>query len=114
MNPHNYEPLKTVLDEAGKKRLGQIVRQMRGNQGQIAYAKKLGIAQSTLSNYENGLTTPQLDHIEILAKELGMTPEEFVAYLYGRNYDTLDQLPTHKLIDLLSDLTSVLQKRQGT
>lgn len=77
-------PISTVLNEEGKRRLGEVVRQLRGKQTQKEFARMLEVGQSTLSMWESGKVTPDLENLEKLASVWRKTPEEFVAYLYGR------------------------------
>lgn len=95
----NLIRLDTVLDDEGKKRLGDIVRQLRGKKTQREFAQELGVVQSTLSYWESGKGTPNLENIEMLASFWGKTPEEFVAFLYGR------KIVTSKINDLVKDLS---------
>ncbi len=101
-----FEPISTVLDEDGKKRLGEIVRKLRKNLTQKEFASSLGIGQSTLSMWESGKVTPDLENLEKLADVWGKTPEEFVAYLYGRKllsgslFDAIDSMSANELAEL--------------
>jgi transcriptional regulator with XRE-family HTH domain len=101
-----FHPISTVLDEEGKKRLGDIVRQLRKNLTQREFANSLGIGQSTLSMWESGKVTPDLENLEKLAEVWGKTPEEFVAYLYGRKilngsvFDAIDAMSVNELAEL--------------
>ena len=95
-----------MLDKEGKKRLGEIVRQLRKNLTQKEFANLLGIGQSTLSMWESGKVTPDLENIEKLAEVWGKKPEEFVAYLYGRKllngtvFDAIDAMSVNELAEL--------------
>ena len=95
-----------MLDEEGKKRLGEIVRQLRKELTQKEFANLLGIGQSTLSMWESGKVTPDLENLEKLASVWGKTPEEFVAYLYGRKLlngsllDAIDNMSINELAEL--------------
>lgn len=95
-----------MLDDEGKKRLGEVVRQLRRNQTQKEFANMLGIGQSTLSMWETGKVTPDLENLEKLADVWGKKPEEFVAYLYGRKLlsdslpDAIGKMSVHELAEL--------------
>jgi transcriptional regulator with XRE-family HTH domain len=101
-----FNPISTVLDKEGKKRLGEIVRQLRENLTQREFANSLGIGQSTLSMWESGKVTPDLENLEKLAEVWGKTPEEFVAYLYGRKilngsvFDAIESMSINELAEL--------------
>lgn len=94
-----FDPITTVLDEEGKKRLGELVRQLRQNLTQKEFAEKLGISQSGLSMWEAGKVTPDLESLEKLAEVWGKTPEELVAFLYGRK---LINGSLHKAVEAMS------------
>ena len=99
-------PICTVLNEEGKKRLGDIVRELRGKLTQKEFATRLEIGQSTLSMWESGKVTPDLENLEKLAEVWGKTPEEFVAYLYGRQllngsvFDAVEAMSVNELAEL--------------
>ena len=101
-----FEPISTVLDNKGKRRLGDIVRQLRKDLTQKEFADALGIGQSTLSMWESGKVTPDLENLEKLANVWGKTPEEFVAYLYGRKllneslFDAIEKMSVNELAEL--------------
>ena len=72
--------------------LAAMVRNQRGDRTQAEYSEYLGISQSQISNWELGRSMPRLEQIEVLAKDAGLSPEQFVARLYGRNV-LCDDLP---------------------
>lgn len=72
------------VDEAVLKRLAKAVLEARGGRSQREFAELLDVAQSTVQSWENGKNTPSLENMEKIARIRGQLPEEFVAYLYGR------------------------------
>jgi transcriptional regulator with XRE-family HTH domain len=72
------------VDEAVLKRLSKAVLEARGDRSQREFAELLDVAQSTVQSWENGKNTPSLENMEKIARIRGQLPEEFVAYLYGR------------------------------
>jgi transcriptional regulator with XRE-family HTH domain len=72
------------MDEVALNRLAKAVQDLRGDSSQRELASKLGVAQSTVQSWENGKNVPNLENVEKLAAMRGQLPEEFVAYLYGR------------------------------
>ena len=73
---------------------------MRGDQSQREFARRLGVAQSTVQAWENGRNTPSLENLEKLATMRGQLPEEFTAFLYGRLGSA--SLPVKEQIPLMS------------
>ena len=64
-------------------RLGQRLRELRGEQSQRGFARKLGISKSTLSRMEMGEQNVTLDTLDVLCQRLkcdigGLFAEIFV------------------------------------
>lgn len=108
-----------MLDEEGKRRLGQVVRELRQNLTQREFADQLEIGQSTLSMWESGKVTPDLENLEKLAKVWGKTPEEFVAYLYERQIikgtlcNAIDNMSLSEIAELQVLLSNRLANKIG-
>lgn len=51
-------------------RLGQRLRELRGEQSQRAFARKLGISKSTLNRMEMGEQNVTLDTLDVLCTRL--------------------------------------------
>lgn len=51
-------------------RLGQRLRELRGEQSQRAFARKLGISKSTLNRMEMGEQNVTLDTLDVLCARL--------------------------------------------
>ena len=84
---------------------------------QKEFANFLGIGQSTLSMWESGKVTPDLENLEKLAEVWGKTPEEFVAYLYGRKLlngtvcDAIDSMSINELAELQLLISKQMTKK---
>lgn len=115
-----FEPISTVLDAEGKRRLGEIVRLLRRDKTQKEFAKMLEVSQSTLSMWESGKVTPDLENLEKLAEVWGKTPEEFVAYLYGRQIlngtliNAIDRMSFKELLELQILISKQMAEKAGT
>ncbi|AFY74758.1 putative transcriptional regulator [Synechococcus sp. PCC 7502] len=90
-------------------RFSSKVRQLRGDQSQLQFARLLGVTQPTIAAWENG-SIPNLENIEKLAELYAVKPEEFIAEMYGRAIvtetkepieDQIKKLPVKKLASLL-------------
>lgn len=64
-------------------KIGERIQRLRKEQGlsQEQFAKKLNIGRSTLVNYEQCKRDPSYETIELIAKELSVSP----SYLIGRD-----------------------------
>jgi transcriptional regulator with XRE-family HTH domain len=67
-----------------KARLKRLIREARGERSQREFAKFLGVAQPTISDWEVGNYAPSLENTELLAKCLGISLTEFIARAEGR------------------------------
>ena len=63
--------------------VGRRIQQLRGTEKQIVIAEILGIAQNTLSAYENGKVDIPTEKLDILSRHWNVT----VDYLLGRSND---------------------------
>ena len=52
------------------KRLGERLREMRGDMSQVRFARKLGISKSSLNRIEMGEQNVTLDTLDILCERL--------------------------------------------
>lgn len=61
-------------------RIGQIIMEARNARHltQAQLARKLGVTKQTISNYENGVRTPDLDMLEQLAEAFNLSFSDFV------------------------------------
>lgn len=60
------------------KNLGKALKKIRGETTQIEFARKLGIAQSSLNRMEQGEQNVSLKTLDKLCKRLKMTPDELL------------------------------------
>jgi transcriptional regulator with XRE-family HTH domain len=100
LSDHLCGNLGHSVDEAALKRLADAVRELRGDRSQREFGEIIGVAQSTVAGWEGGKNTPNLENIEKLANIRGQTPEDFVAYLYGRGFN--QSYSTERLMMMLS------------
>lgn len=74
------------VDDGFLKRLSEAVHEIRGDQSQRQFARRMQVSQSTVQQWENGKNVPSLENLEKIARLKGMLVEDFVAYLYGRSH----------------------------
>ena len=73
-----------VMDEVVLKRYAEAVKEARGKRSQREFSELLGVAQSTVHNWENAKNAPDLDGLEKIARIRGQLPEELLTEIYGR------------------------------
>ena len=58
------------------------LKQLREERGysQFAFAKKLGVAQSTVGNWESGIREPSFETIQKISEALNTTPSHLVGW----------------------------------
>lgn len=66
-------------------RLAVAILEARGDSSQREFAEVLGVAQTAVHGWENRKNYPNLRNLEKIARVRNQLPEEFVAYLYGRD-----------------------------
>jgi transcriptional regulator with XRE-family HTH domain len=61
--------------------LREKIREFRKNAklSQLGLSKKIGIPQTTLSDFENGKTEPTISNLLKIAEGLGVTINDFIA-----------------------------------
>ena len=59
-----------------KKRIGNMLRQMRGNASQAYTAEQIGITKSSLNMYERGERTPRDDVKILIASYFGKSVQD--------------------------------------
>jgi len=64
--------------------LPQRLRELRGNESQEAFAKRLGVKQATYSTWERGIKDPASSTIVVIASRLGVSAD----YLLGLSDDS--------------------------
>jgi transcriptional regulator with XRE-family HTH domain len=77
-----------VVELGVSKRWAELVSQAKASLSQHEFAEKLGVSQSTVNGWEGAKRIPTLENVEKLARLMNRTPEEIVAYLYGRKIST--------------------------
>ena len=73
-------------------RLIELLKKGRLNKGlkQSDVAKKIGVKGNTLSNYENGISEPDIDTFCALCDIYGLDPSEMLGEAYGLNVTGID------------------------
>jgi transcriptional regulator with XRE-family HTH domain len=104
------------MDEAFRKRLSDVISEIRGDLSQRDFAEKLGVAQSSVQGWEKGSNIPNLENLAKIASLRGQLPEELLAELYGRQYgvelpleERVGGMTMKQLTNLLAILASRLQ-----
>ena len=61
------------------------LKQLREERGysQFAFAKKLGVAQSTVGNWESGIREPSFETIQKISEALNTTPSHLMGWDTG-------------------------------
>lgn len=74
------------MDDLTKKKLAEIVRQLRGIRSQRDFATALSVSQATVQSWESGrgANLPSLENIEKLAAIANLSPDELLAQLRDR------------------------------
>jgi transcriptional regulator with XRE-family HTH domain len=105
------------LEDLIKQKLAEAIARARGELSQAAFAKRLGVSQSTVQSWETGKNSPSLENLEKIAEVTGQLPEEFLAYLYGRDVgaslsieDRIRSLSIEELASLLEAVSRRLAK----
>jgi phage repressor protein C with HTH and peptisase S24 domain len=74
-----------ALDAAAKQRLSEALKEMRGDRSQRAFAEVLGVGAAAVQQWERAKGgDPSYDSIQKIAKLRDEHPDEFIAYLLGR------------------------------
>lgn len=65
-------------------RLASLIRKLRGDQSQRAFAKTLGVSFASIQSWENGDAMPSTENLTHIAKKSGYTIQGLIAYLEDR------------------------------
>lgn len=80
---HIYVYVPSRMKQESKKRLSELIKQIRGTSTQKEFAKRLGVTTGAIQAWENAEVTPGGSNLMRIAKESGTTLEELIAYLEG-------------------------------
>lgn len=67
-----------------RKKISQIVKNARGNETLIVFARKLKVSHTAVAKWENVESIPSMENLEKIGKLAGYSLEEFVEYLEGK------------------------------
>lgn len=70
-----------LVDTTFKKKLANLVRELRGEASQRSFAKLLGVSNQAIQNWEKERTWPDDDNLQRLADLKGWTLKQLQAYL---------------------------------
>lgn len=70
-----------LVNGTSKKRLANLVKELRGERSQRSFAKLLGVSNQAVQNWEKERTWPDDDNLQRLADLKGWTPKQLQAYL---------------------------------
>lgn len=70
------------MDEAGRRRLAELVKRLQGDRSQRKFASDLGVSPGALQNWLQG-RVPSSENLENLAIAAGMTIEELLNEIRG-------------------------------
>ncbi|MBJ6610599.1 MAG: helix-turn-helix transcriptional regulator [Candidatus Thiothrix moscowensis] len=68
--------MKVELDPVA---IGQRLREVRGDMSQIEFARRMGVTQTTITNYETGKRTPDVGFVVGLMNLFGTNPAWFIS-----------------------------------
>jgi transcriptional regulator with XRE-family HTH domain len=94
------------MDPEYRQRLSEAVRKARGDRSQRKFAKDLRVSYPAVRSWEEGESLPGLENLEAIAGALGVSLEEFLAYL--RNEELEAATPKPKIADDLLPLVNRL------
>lgn len=101
------------MDANFKKRFASKVKEIRGRHTQAEFAVMVGVSQPAVTGWEKGTNLPSLDSLDSLAELAGVSPEIFLAALYGRaslsgTEITIASMGTKQIAYLLSKISDRL------
>ena len=67
-----------------KEKLAELIRQLRGDQSQRAFAKTLQVSFASIQSWENGDAMPSTENLSAIAHKSGYTLQGLIAYLEDR------------------------------
>ena len=67
-----------------KEKLAELIRQLRGDQSQRAFAKTLGVSFASIQSWENGDAMPSTENLSVIAQKSGYTLQGLIEYLEDR------------------------------
>lgn len=67
-----------------KEKLGDLIKKLRGNQSQRAFAKSFGVSFASVQAWENGDSMPSTENLALIANKSGYTLQGLIAYLEDR------------------------------
>lgn len=76
-----YLEIKILIDFEVRERLASVIKEARGARSQRQFAKDLGISFATIRCWELCESFPNAENLELIAKTLGRSLEEFLRYL---------------------------------
>jgi len=86
------------VNDEGKQKLIDIIKQARGDMSQRAFCKFLGVSATAVQMWEKGVKVPDTENLSRIASHAGYTMEELLSCLEG------------KPIQAASDLTIILRQ----
>lgn len=86
---HNQTWIKcyelVTMDEEARKRLKEILEQVRAGRSQRQFARDLGVSLGTVQNWLSGDSFPSSEKLEKVASVAGMSLEQLFVYLKGED-----------------------------
>ncbi len=72
------------MNDEGKKKLSEIIKQARGGMSQRAFCKLLGVSATAVQMWEKGTKVPDTENLSRIASRAGYTMEELLSCLEGK------------------------------
>lgn len=82
-----------MADRQAREALGAAIQKARGSRSQEWLAEQMGVAQTTISKWEVGDTSPRFNRLAKLEEVLGLPPRQLRAIMLG---DDEDPSPTRE------------------
>lgn len=103
-----YDSNKVELDPVA---IGQRLREVRGEISQIEFARRTGVTQTTITNYETGKRVPDVAFLVVIMKLFGTDPTWLISGQRSGEHMGVSSLNVLKEFrDLLDNTISSLEK----
>jgi transcriptional regulator with XRE-family HTH domain len=74
-------------DKFAKQNLAELLKDLRNNQTQRQFARRLGTSYTSIQNWEKQIRLPSEKNLQRIAQLQGWTYEKLLIYLFTQNKD---------------------------
>ena len=101
-----------LMEYESQQRLSRLIKQLRGDQSQRAFAKTLGVSYAAVRSWEEAETMPAIKSLQKIATYSRQSVESLLQYLkHGEDFDTESEADKPKTAeDVLSELNYLPEK----